>query len=181
MTTLRVSEVLPRRLRSRVPRWDQLAGATLGSISVPVGVDDSGALRVIAKHDAALHELETRSAHLLAAWNAVARFVGAAEAKTLVCWVNPALEIRAPAPSELEQGARQVLATFSAPPPPDPESMRRASAEMAHVSDPELRQALIRARAKALVTSRGGGTGGGRGRHQRPTMLASAPPDDPGE
>lgn len=138
-----VGQVLPSRYRGSRHTWQALVGATLGGVTVLVGVSPEGKLRVMARNEAARSELAARAAHVLSAWNAVARTLGARQALELECWVNLDLKPQAP----VERSPRAPVR------PPDQALVTQAEADIRGVTDAALRSALVRARAKHLQRS----------------------------
>jgi len=140
-------------------------GPALAQVTALVGLRrEDGTLRCVAANEAALHDLLARQAHVLAAWNAVASARGGPRAQRVEAWV--AADFR---PQGVPNPPHQPLAPL-APPTAEPTSAgdqaqgrywRQAAQEAEGVSDPALREALIRLRARALA---------------RQASRASAPP-----
>ena len=135
----RVSDTMPKRFRGRRHTWEQLIGSALAQETVLVGLSPEGVLRVMARHDAARRELLARRAHVLAAWNQIAKSLGAAQASELACWVRSGLVVN-----------HRSKVT---PTEPRPELVAKANDELTEVEACELREALARLRARMLANS----------------------------
>ena len=124
--------------------WHGLVGALLGELTVPLGVNDVGVLRVMAVNETAMREVEARADSLMGAWNTAASLRGEREATSLQCWVReglrpPATErggrVERPSPREIPVGLRADAEALTGP-------MGNAS----------VREALVEMRAKSLAT-----------------------------
>jgi hypothetical protein len=138
-----VADLLGRVTPNHGVDWADLVGAMLGGLSVPLGVNDAGVLRVMAINETAQREIEARSDGLMDVWNTAARHEGAREATSVQCWVHEGLrprtgqrgvEPRAPEPRPVPAGVRADADAMTGP-----------------VVNASVREALVEMRAKALV------------------------------
>ncbi len=154
-----IGQVLDRgrthRLFGQQTLWRRLVGQTLGEVTASLGVNEQGALRIMAGNEAACREVLARDSHVLAAWNAMAVRLGGRRAERLVCWVNPQVGRNArrahpevtPTARATEPAARPAAAL-------DQDLARRLAP--AEVADPEIGAALGRIAAKIKAASSDG-------------------------
>ena len=120
--------------------WLGLVGSLLGGLTVPLGVNDARALRVMAVNDTARRELEARADALLEVWNAAAEARGERTALTMQCWVHEGLVTPGQRPTLVKKPGVTV----------SPATRERAAALTESVVDSGVREALTEMRAKAL-------------------------------
>lgn len=126
--------------------WTGLVGTLLGGLTVPLGVNDAGVLRIMAVNDTARREIEARADDLVSVWNTAARLQEAREASSLQCWVREGLKPPA---------ASRDAAPLPSASRPVPEDLRAdADAMTGPVDDASVRAALVDMRAKALAAQR---------------------------
>ena len=135
--------------------WANTVGPALAQVTALVGLRrEDGTLRCVAANEAALHELLAREAHVLAAWNAVAGARGGPRAQRVEAWVAAGFRSQR-VPSSPHQPPRPPAPPTAEPPSTDDEALgrhwRQAAQEAEGVSDPALREALTRLRARALA------------------------------
>jgi len=127
--------------------WAGLVGTLLGGLTVPLGVNDVGVLRIMAVNETAKRELEARAHGLLEVWNTAASRRGEREASSLQCWVRQGLKTST-SPRRVVRSSRTV--------PEIPEGLiADAKALTGPVGDEGVREALVEMRAKALAANRG--------------------------
>ena len=123
------------------PTWRRVVGRTLAEVTVPVGVDESGTLRVMAQNEAARREILARGEHVVAAWNTVR----GEQASRLACWVREGLR-----PAAVGRTRRRRADPVVA----DPDMVARAEARAQTVRAPEVRRALAEAMARWAAAGR---------------------------
>ncbi|MCB9733544.1 MAG: hypothetical protein H6745_13165 [Deltaproteobacteria bacterium] len=116
--------LLRGRFRGRRLPWERVVGAALAEVSVCVGVDGGGRLRVVAKNEATRREIAAREDHVLAIYNVEAHQLGRAPASSLLCFVGDGRSFRPREPREraLHSPVASPGAVGRAPAPPDPEA-----------------------------------------------------------
>jgi len=141
-----VAELVRQVAPSHGVDWAGLVGTLLGGLTVPLGVNDLGVLRVMAVNDTAKRELEARADTLLEVWNTAARFRAEREASSLQCWVREGL--KTPLQRRVSRPVRVA--------PEIPEGLLAdAKAMTGPVDNAGVREALVQMRAKALAANRG--------------------------
>ena len=148
-----VSAVLKRVTPDHGLDWRGVVGPMLAGLTVPVGVNDAGVLRVMAVNETAMRELLARSEALLSVWNSAARLRGDSEGSSVQCWVRPGLKPRMDAQETIPEEGVQ------APNPIPPGCRADAEAMMEPVEDDGVRAALVEMRARALAARRDTETG----------------------
>ena len=139
-----VSDLLRQVTPDHGVEWAALVGSQLAELTVPLGVNDVGTLRVMAANETALRELQAREGAVLDVWNMAAERKSQPEAKSLQAWVRAGLVVpnvskRAPVANEtssskISKGLRSQAAKMSA-----------------HVHNASVREALADMRARALA------------------------------
>jgi hypothetical protein len=142
MTT--VSELLARVTPDHGVDWAVVVGSTLGGLTVPLGVNDAGVLRVMAVNETVQRELQARTESLLAVWNLAAEQQETQRAQSLQCWVHAGLVTRGHAPRSRES-------TAVAKPTVSERYRTDADAMTGPVRDSSVRAALVEMRAKSLA------------------------------
>ncbi len=158
-----VGEVLPTARWRRQPAWRRVVGRALAELTVPVDVDESGVLRVMAVNETARREVEARADHVIAAWNAVSAPVRG-YAERLSCWVRPGL-----AATDIGSGRRAVAGGGAAAGSRGTSGARRplvstdvrelAERRAGEVRDDAVRAALADAMARWLASGASAGHG----------------------
>ena len=142
-----VSALLGRVTPDHGVDWHTIVGAMLGGLTVPVGVNDAGVLRVMAVNETAQRELEARGEAVLDLWNQASRDRDGVSARTLQCWVRPGLRPRNPVALKAESTLPERVIP--------PECVADAETMTGPVEDAGVRAALVQMRAKALASGRG--------------------------
>lgn len=139
-----VSDLLKRVTPDHGVDWARVVGGGLADVTVPLGVNDAGILRVMASNETAERELQARAESLLSVWNMAAEREGTRRAESLQSWVREGLVVRgAPAPpTERAVVAKPVIS----------ERYRSDADSMTGpVRDVSVREALVEMRAKSLA------------------------------
>lgn len=146
----RLEAALPRSLRHAraAVGWAQLVGDSLAEVTALVGVTDDGTIRVATAHESARREIVALSAHVIAAWNGVARQIRGPQAQRLEAWV--ARDFQAQEASPQGGGSRGGRPAAAAPREPSDASLVRARGEADGVRDAAVRERLARIRALTL-------------------------------
>jgi hypothetical protein len=142
-----MSDLLKRVTPDHGVDWGVVVGATLAGLTVPLGVNDAGILRVMAVNETAERELQARAESLVAVWNLAAEREGTRLAQSLQSWVRDGLVTRSSAGPPRERAVRAVVAK-----PTISERYRSdADAMTGPVQDASVREALVEMRAKSLA------------------------------
>ena len=139
-----VADLLKRVTPDHGVDWGGLVGSTLAALTVPLGVNDAGILRVMAANETALRELQARTDSVLAVWNLAAEQKEARLAEGLQCWIKEGLVTRHVAvspPKRTVVAKRAISERYRS----DAEAMTGA------VKDESVRNALVEMRAKSLA------------------------------
>ena len=125
--------------------WHLIVGAGLAKLTLPLGVNDSGALRVMATNDTGLRELMAKAEIVLANWNMASVCSDARRAMTLESWVRPGLAI----PNVNRESTRVRKSHQRAE---VPSALREEASRVTQgVENLEVRDALTDLRARALA------------------------------
>jgi hypothetical protein len=120
------------------PVWTQVVGAATARESICLGPNEDDTLRIMVRRTSDRDELLRQEDHILAAWNTWAESQEGPSAKKLSCWVHRG---SAPLPSVRPPGEPAAI---------EAQWLERAEAIVAPISDPDVRAAIVGARARSL-------------------------------
>lgn len=121
--------------------WSRIVGSTLAREAALVGVGAAGGrLRVTAVNDTVRREIEARADFLLAAWNDVAAERGLSRASGIACRVD----------ERVFSGMEPEIQPPAQKPPLEDRWVDAAEADIRPMQDPEVRRAVVEARARSL-------------------------------
>jgi hypothetical protein len=127
-------------------------GGGLAEVTALVGLSADGTIRVATANDCARREIIALSAHVIAAWNGVARQIRGPEARHLEAWV--ARDFHAQGASSQGSGSPAPRGATPAPRDPSEAALGRARSEAQGVGDAVVRERLARIRARVLDRER---------------------------
>ena len=138
-----VSDLLSSVTSRHVGEWADMVGGLLGELSVPIGVNDAGVLRIMAVNETAKNEILARASGLISVWNSAAAQREEREATALQCWVREGL---------VAQGRSRCTTPSPAKRLEVPPGLRvDAQALTGGVQDASVREALVDLRARAMA------------------------------